>query len=319
MLFRSRIMPAFGITIAETTRPATSRKRSERSGGRWGHTIARPIAFIAHVRPRGSAVARAVVVPEHCGLLRLEWVTAVSSFPFGLVRKSTTMSRPATAIVLPRRVRLRSELIESLGGAGISGAAVSDRRGESDDFYGLREYQEGESLRRIAWKPSARTGVLLIRQFAAPTPRRLRIVLDVTGAHSDRDLVEWAVTLAGAAARQAHEAGFAIGLRIVGSGVSREPRRESSHLLGVLRDLAMVEPQGLDAEAPADPTRFELNDAVMIVHTGATAVELSDADSVLDATTPNRYLAADGAVSGDEDPEPRPGRSRRNRRKETIG
>jgi len=293
----NRFMPAFGLTIAETVRPTSKRKRKGEHSGQWGHSIPRPITFVAHAPARGGARARAVVVPEHCGLLRLDWVTAVSSFPFGLVRKSSAMSRPATAVVLPRVVRIRPELIETLGSGGASGSVTTNRLGESEDFYGLREYREGESLRRIAWKPSARAGELLTRQFAAPSPRRLWIVLDVAGESDAVDDIERAVILAANAARQAHDAGFAVGLRVSGTPVTHAPRTGVSHLLNLLRDLALVEPRELDDRSAVGSDDTARNDAVMIVHAGAPREDLSAADTVLDATRADQYTLHEPAES----------------------
>jgi uncharacterized protein (DUF58 family) len=84
----------------------------------------------------------------------------------GLFEVPLTFANPYGIEVLPRPFALylmqprggRSHLTASSGRPGRS-------RGEGSDLRELREHQPGDPFRRIAWKASARRGVLLVRDF----------------------------------------------------------------------------------------------------------------------------------------------------------
>ncbi len=107
--------------------------------------------------------------------------------PFGLAR---TMSRPSgtselliqprmEALTLPRDVGERQSLATS---------AVKQPTGaRGEDFYTLREYADGDDLRRVHWPSTAKRGRFMIRQEETPWHTRATILLDDrTAAHEVR-------------------------------------------------------------------------------------------------------------------------------------
>src|SRR5690606_13040334 len=58
---------------------------------------------------------------------------------------------------------------------GEAATRVVGRRGE---FFGLREYREGDDRRAIHWRSSARAGRLLVREAEEEAQRRIAVVLD---------------------------------------------------------------------------------------------------------------------------------------------
>jgi uncharacterized protein (DUF58 family) len=83
----------------------------------------------------------------------------------GLASSRRTISIPAGVTVLPRYVdpaRLPA-LEERLSGSRMR----MDERpaGSGADFYGIREYRQGDPLRHVHWHSSARTGQLMVREF----------------------------------------------------------------------------------------------------------------------------------------------------------
>ncbi len=74
------------------------------------------------------------------------------------------------------------------------------RRG--DEFSDLREYRHGDDRRHIHWKSVARTGELIVKEFAHEAPQRYTVVLDLcAGLHVPEAEVEDAVSAAGSLLR----------------------------------------------------------------------------------------------------------------------
>jgi len=84
-------------------------------------------------------------------------------FPLGLFRAWSVIIPGARCLVYPRPAPHPPAL--PLHGRGDQGAA---QKGEGEHFHGLREYQPGDPLRRIAWRTSARHQKLYSREMETP-------------------------------------------------------------------------------------------------------------------------------------------------------
>ena len=265
-----RRVPAFALVIDEM-----------------GPAHAPPLArtHCPYVGARGSARARAPLTARRRGLLRLNSIRVWSTFPFGLVRKSVTFADVCTLVVFPADLRLREGAVQSPIAAGVVGDGDSRRRGQGGEFYGLREYQHGDPMRRVAWRPSARAGVLLSRVPAAPAPRRLWVLLAIDPASSD-DLAESAVALAASVLRGVHAQGTAVGLVVAGTDIVRRPAAGPTALLDALTDLALFERNApFRAGAGAIPADAPRRDGVVVVSAGVEPdADLRGRSLVLDAS-----------------------------------
>ena len=83
---------------------------------------------------------------------------AVLEDPFGLAAaRSSTLPGTAAIVVFPRLVDL--DRLFSEGGLGAhQGRRILLRRPVGYDVHGVREYEHGESLRRVHWPTTARRG-----------------------------------------------------------------------------------------------------------------------------------------------------------------
>ncbi len=95
------------------------------------------------------------------------------------------------------------------------------------DFFGLREYEVGDDLRRVHWRSTARTGELMLRQDEMPWEARSTILLDTRPSthhgESFERAVEIAASLATAMCRGRRQVRFMTtgGVDIRSSGVDR--------------------------------------------------------------------------------------------------
>ena len=55
------------------------------------------------------------------------------------------------------------------------------------EFYGMRDYQPGDDLRRIVWRASARMGKLMVREAEQGITDHITIILDTDRGHHSRD------------------------------------------------------------------------------------------------------------------------------------
>ncbi len=124
----------------------------------------------------GSAPVTASIVDE--GALRLQlhlptgrtrgWyypgrLQVESSYPLGLLRCWSWIDLDLPALVYPQP--LASPDLPGLSAETPDGAAVAVEG--SDDFYGFRDYRQGDSLRQIYWKGLARGQNLQVKHYAA--------------------------------------------------------------------------------------------------------------------------------------------------------
>ncbi len=74
----------------------------------------------------------------------------------GLFHTALTLEARATLVVVPTAQRLRRITIRPPRTRGFAGPIPARQGGSGIDFFGLREYQVGDRLRRINWRASAR-------------------------------------------------------------------------------------------------------------------------------------------------------------------
>lgn len=126
--------------------------------------------------PGGSTIEAAVqVVFPHRGRHRENLFAISTTFPFGFLRKSTTVALRRETIVYPAlEPREGMEILLS----SVSGEIESRSRGDGRDFYRIRPYEAQDSARHVDWKSSAHTGGLQVREFTRDQQRTVEIFFD---------------------------------------------------------------------------------------------------------------------------------------------
>ncbi|HEX2293873.1 MAG TPA: DUF58 domain-containing protein [Actinomycetota bacterium] len=135
--------------------------------------------FALHgVEPKGRRVARYELRPPRRGHYEIGPLTLTSADPFGLARLESAAA-PKTSILVHPRVEPLA-LPRDLGDR--RSLAVSALRqpigAQGEDFYTLREYNEGEDLRKVHWPATAKRGRYMIRQEETPWHNRATVVFD---------------------------------------------------------------------------------------------------------------------------------------------
>lgn len=148
-----------------------------------------------------------------------------SRFPLGLLRYRATIDLPGTLLVYPRVGHLTLAWRRWQEGLESNGGKSSPRRGMLEgDFYGLRDWRQGDSRRWLHWRTSARRQTPVVRQFEQPRDQGLAIALDLwqpkPPGPTEEDAFELAVSLAATIVADACRAG---GRRISIAAAGRAP------------------------------------------------------------------------------------------------
>ncbi len=97
------------------------------------------------------------------GLCRPPRLRVESCYPLGLLRAWSWVALDSQCLVYPQAIEDSYPLRDARGGG--QGERLAQQG--SDDFDGLRRYQDGDNPRRIAWKSYAREGRLYTKVFAS--------------------------------------------------------------------------------------------------------------------------------------------------------
>lgn len=114
--------------------------------------------------------------------------------PLGLARNRMTTGDTATLWVHPMRYPARA-VIGGYPRHHHVGRSTETLRG-SADLREVREYVPGDEVRLLHWKATARTGQLMVRDYADPEQPRFTLLLDTRAEAFSADAFEEAVDLA---------------------------------------------------------------------------------------------------------------------------
>jgi uncharacterized protein (DUF58 family) len=217
--------------------------------------------------PKHEAVKQSVPLQfAQRGVYRQEAFRIVTRFPFGFLQKARCLDLPSEALVYPS-VDSTPEFLEVL--RGIHGAIETLLKGRGQDLYALRDYQPMDSARHVHWKASARSGSLMVREFAREEDCRVLLVFDPhseaalpESRKAENERFERTVALCAAIAWDFHERGALLQYRSAGTQVPLAPATEN--VFAILRHLTEVQAkppdpkQELLAELAADFESFKI-------------------------------------------------------------
>ena len=167
------------------------------------------------LEPMGSAVAKLKIPSRRRGQFKPAGITLFTRYPTGLFHAWGWLKFDLPILVYPRPVSnasLQQSMIEQYDGE------TSTSTIEGDDFAGLREHREGESLRHISWKAYAQGKGLLTKTFQGQARPSLWIDWDLLAEASLEEKLSLmtALVLAAEAAEQKY------GLRLPGNVIDQD-------------------------------------------------------------------------------------------------
>ena len=126
--------------------------------------LGRPARMVVSGIPaRDSQQVSYTVLPQSRGRYQLGPLSVDVSDPFALVRQRLEFDDREELIVTPEIEDL-SDAPDAAFGANVGISRTRNLFRTGEEYYTMRQYHEGDDLRRIHWPSVARTGELMIRQ-----------------------------------------------------------------------------------------------------------------------------------------------------------
>jgi uncharacterized protein (DUF58 family) len=111
------------------------------------------------------------------GRYRFEPVRIRIEDPFGLARAELVVGEEQALVVYPRLVELE-RLFSEGGSHAQDGRRLLLRRPTGFELHSVREYQQGESLRNVHWRSTARRGELMVKELEDAPRDEVCVLLD---------------------------------------------------------------------------------------------------------------------------------------------
>ncbi len=241
-----RVLPAYALWFELSAAPAGQAAapaplptaRQLLSGKGWRTDAPERVTLRGRIDPGENSGVEWRLRPARRGVLRVELESAGSVFPFGFLSAAVGIGLEREALVWPATVDYRR-----FGAASAwrpqPGARRASTGPRSDDLRAVRRYAPGDPPRRVHWKATARTGRLMVREFASEREDGLQLWLQTGEETWPRE--EQFELLCGLAATLAEEL-FRLGrLRSVAiNGAAPAPVRAARDVEAFLDQLAVV-------------------------------------------------------------------------------
>ena len=101
-----------------------------------------------------------------------------TSFPFGILRARRIVNEPQALLVYPKFTALSRLTLPTGRRYQPGGVALASNLGESFEFLGNREYREGDNIRDIDWRATARIQRPIVREYREEYFLRVAVILD---------------------------------------------------------------------------------------------------------------------------------------------
>jgi uncharacterized protein (DUF58 family) len=187
------------------------------------------------------------------GIFRLTDTQVVFGDLLGLVVVTPRVACDTATIVVRPRLTALDGLFSDAGRAAGDGRRILLRRSAGFDFHSVRQYEQGESLRRVHWPSSARRGQLMVKELEDTAHDGVVVLLDcdsrcATGVPPDASF-DAAVRVAGSLLQAHASRGRLATLVSTGRARAVVPVRSPGDLDGAVGQLAAAEPDALDGLA----------------------------------------------------------------------
>jgi uncharacterized protein (DUF58 family) len=229
-----------------------------------------PQAYVLHAAAGMTATVPARLVPTRRGVQSLERYEMATSFPFGFIKRAIERQRKDSLLVYPAMAQVEPRLLERCISEEFTSSRMRPRPGGADEFYGVKEFREGDNPRLINWRRTARTGTVVANEMTRVSPPRLVVLVDThlrDRGSAEHALVERAIATAASVVDHALSRGMAVGLHAwAGHVLGISPSRGKRHRRELLTALARLP---INTDCPPEKLLGSAHDSL---RGGATAV-----------------------------------------------
>ncbi|MDM3871369.1 DUF58 domain-containing protein [Porticoccus sp. W117] len=119
------------------------------------------------------------VKPQQRGNARFAALDLLITSPFGLWRRRLLLPLESTVRVYPNFAEISHyTLLATDNRLSQMGVKRRQRRGEGNDFHQLREYRDGDSLKQVDWKATARHRKVISREYQDERDQQILFMVD---------------------------------------------------------------------------------------------------------------------------------------------
>jgi uncharacterized protein (DUF58 family) len=233
-----QIWPSFSLRVLGTSKKSAT------------EILTRPV-FFPYVSRMSAARQKVELRFPQRGIFRQDAFGIRTRFPFGFFEKTRRVESNMEITVYPP-VEPTDQFYEVL--PLLSGEMASHFRGRGHELHSLRDYQPTDSGRLVDWKVTAKSGRLMVREFAREDERRVMLVLDPfvgkVAAAQAVECFERAVSLTACIAWHFNEIHSVMQFR---TGTYSTPMAPAAEIIyPALRHLALAQPETSDTSAFLD-------------------------------------------------------------------
>lgn len=192
--------------------------------------------FSIHRLAPGQQAEELFTIPtQRRGVVKVGPVSVVRGDPLGLFERAHRRDEPVDLYVHPRTTIFGGQSLGFL--RDLEGLPATDLSRDDVSFHALLEYQPGDDLRHVHWRSTARTGIMMVRQFEET--RRSHFVIGLSRSprdyRTDEDF-ELAISVAGSIGLRALRDSQKVDVRVQGRELASGTGKQ------LLDSLSMVEP-----------------------------------------------------------------------------
>lgn len=205
--------------------------------------------------------------------LALPDITLFASETLGLFGHSLTIPTKTNVLVVPHFPKLQHVGLRPLRTIGFTGPILSRKSGTGADFFGVRQYQTGDPLRRINWKATARHNNLpFTTEFEQERITDIGLILDArpsaNPAFNEQSLLTHSVQAIAGLADALLGEGHRVGLLMYGHGNWVFPgygRGQRQRILQMLASRPIATRQAFNSLTQIPTKLFPINSQLILV------------------------------------------------------
>ena len=173
-----------------------------------------------------------------------------SGNPFGYRQHQLTLRDQSQLLIYPKIYRLEPPRI--VPGILLGEQRVDGLVGDPSRVSGVRDYRQGDALRTVDWRATARAGSLLVREFEATASPRVTVIADLWVPELRQNFnppeLEFLIAVVASVVVDLAERGVSVGLSsgasVGGKQIAYPPTSAPGALPDMLELLAMASPYG---------------------------------------------------------------------------
>ena len=224
-------------------------------------------ARLGDLRTGQTATVRLGIVCAQRGAFTLPGFRVETYFPFGLIRARRTFATGRSLLVYPQFSPLVRLALPTGRRFQPGGVALASNVGESFEYLGNREFRDGDNIRDIDWRATARIQRPIVREWVEEYMLRVAVILDTHISRAihrrqrqvRRDDFERAVSLSAAVSDHMARHDYLVDLFAAGPDLYHlTAGRSLAYLDQILEILACVESSAEETFAVIGPKIAEL-------------------------------------------------------------